>query len=291
MQPQLYRIDNFLLRIGVGLLLLVLVATLALRPWQSRDPRPAKGAYVIQLLDENGRLINHRDYAWSGLKSEPERLASLQERYPNALHIGPLPNQQFRLTRQERYFLAAGIAPIAMILAGYLIRRRENKLLSIWKLLRHNVETDVCDVLANSTHTRKDLEQAVRSLNQRGLGFYAWRHDTDIIEDGRLNSTCLYIERCDACGASVGLSVPASLRKVPRCTYCHAAQSADRLNSLKRNVIRDLQLQPFTQTADEVAMQPHKPLSLGLFIFLIILCWPAAIAYAVYKSSMSHRIA
>ena len=287
MKSHPYRAEDFLLRIGLGLLVLVIVSAMAFRPWEGRDPRPNKGAYLVSVIDEDGRFFEVRAYVWDGIKTEEERIANLEGRYPNALHIRKMPPWRLSLTSSEKFFLTAALAPIAMLIVGYVIRRREQRLLSIIKLLRHNIETNVGDLLANSDYSREEIEKSVREINERGLGLYAWRRDTDVIEDGRLNGAYLHVDRCDSCGASVGLRIPASLREIPTCPYCHTAQSSNHLNALKLDVIRELR----EHTPVTGATAAQKPMSIGLFIFLIILCWPAAIAYAIYKSSVAQRIA
>lgn len=282
MQADPFRMDNVLLRAGLGLLLLWLVAVLAVQPWASSD---ASGAYLITLVDERGQKSEQRSYVPNKIVGETERIASLRQRYPDAVNIEAAPRRQ--KSGNAAYLLVAALAPAAMLAVGTLIRRRERRLVSIWNVLHQNVETDVRDLLDNSAFKRPDIEWAVGLLNRRGLAFYAWRRDTDTIEDGRLGSTMLHIDRCDSCGASVGLSIPASLREVPCCEYCGSAQSADQLNRMKREVITELRDRPVS-TGSAAARAPR--MSMGVFVVLVLLCWPAAIAYAIYKTQGSQRL-
>ena len=192
---------------------------------------------------------------------------------------------------------AALLGPCAMLVAGLCVRRREKQTLAIWRTLERNVSTRVADLLANADFSRRDIQRAVRLLNNRGLGFYIWHRDGDVIEDGRLGDDYVHIENCESCGARVGLKVPVSLRTVPRCQYCHAPASGEHLNLLKRDAISRLRGEPAAvqpQPAFLRSQAPEfgvpvqgrrKPMSVWLFVLLLFVFWPGAIAYAVYKAN------
>ena len=278
--------DALLLRVGVGLLVLIVVTFFWWRPWESRDPMPA-GDWLLTYVDNNGRLAERREHVWSGIKTDEEAIRNLEGRYPNALHIrrSPPPRFSLRFSRGEQYFFAAALAPISMIVIGGFLRRRNRRAQRVGSLLRHTLETDVGELLRHTKFTRAQVEAAVSQLNNQGAGFFVWNRDSDTIEDGRLGSTFLHIERCESCGASIGLRVKASLKVVPRCSYCGSAVSThDHLNALKQEAMSTLRSSDAT-ALDAARRGANQPMSIWLFVFLIILCWPAAIAYAVYKST------
>ncbi len=292
MTSDLYRVDNVLLKTGVAAAAILVFVALAFRPWESRKPEyMTTGDYLVTELDGRGRIVDTRVHVHPGIATEEERIANIEGRYPNALLIrrSPPPAFSINISRAEVYFLLAALGPVVLIGFGWVVRRKEKRIVSLWKHLRNNVETHVPALLANSDFTRDELEAAVRLLNNRGLAFYRWDRATDTIEDGRLASAYVHIDQCESCGASVGIRVRASLSELPLCPYCNGGLSATGINTLKQQALNDLR--GGNETATHPATVQHKPMSVGLFIVLVLFCWPAAVAYAVYKNQSSRRLA
>ncbi len=294
MTTDLYRVDNVLLKTGVAAAAILIFVALAWKPWESRQPDYMKtGDYLVTELDGRGRIVDTRVHVHPDIATEEERIANIEGRYPNALHIrrSPPPAFSIDLSRAEIYFLLAGLGPIALIGFGWVVRRKEKRILSLWKHLRNNVETHVPALLANSDFTRDELKTTVRLLNNRGLAFYRWDRATDTIEDGRLASAYVHIDKCESCGASVGIRIRASLSELPLCPYCNGGLSATGINTLKQQALNDLRGGNATGVSDVPAPAQRKPMSMGLFIVLVLFCWPAAVAYAIYKNQSPRRLA
>ena len=203
------------------------------------------------------------------------------------LHAGPVDGRdpgRAALARHALPLAIAALCPVGLLGAGIALRRRERRIAAIWDLLRQNAELGVPGLIANSDFEREDLERAVRFLNNRGLGHYVWDLESDTIQDGRLRSMQMHVEKCDVCGASVSLEIPIAFREVPRCPHCHDPVSIDLLAERRRETIRALR-------------EPHSPargpgdagsFSFPLFLLLLFLFWPAALGYAWLKWKLEH---
>lgn len=175
----------------------------------------------------------------------------------------------------------AAAAPAAMLLAGYGVRRRENRIHAVWRLLQRSLEVDVTALMRASSFTREELVRAVRVLNDRGLGHYVWDDQAEVVRDGRLAVTMAHESRCDTCGA--GVSVTLSMSEAPSCPYCEAPLDAGAVNALKQRTIARLDT-PLPPDPSVAAPAPRRRMSIGVFVMLLIFCWPAALVYAIYCS-------
>lgn len=172
----------------------------------------------------------------------------------------------------------ASAAPIAMLVAGFKVRRREKRINAVWRLLRRSLEVDVAALMRASSFTREEVVTAVRLLNDRGLGHYVWDEHTDIVRDGRLEVQVAHDAHCGTCGAAVAISL--SMSETPSCPYCKAPIGASTVNELRQGTIERLQ----PTTAAGASGGARKRMSMGMFIMLLVLCWPAALVYAIYHN-------
>lgn len=183
------------------------------------------------------------------------------------------------LSRHWRVWIPAFLCPVALLGAGWALRRRERRILAIWSLLRQNALLSVPALVANSAFERSDVERAVRVLNTRGLGHYVWDTRSDTIQDGRLPASQRSIDKCESCGAAVSVQVPFAAREAPRCPYCHGPVCVDALDDRRWEALEALRDEARTRTGRAGA----GSFSLGLFLVLLVCFWPAALLYAVHK--------
>jgi len=176
----------------------------------------------------------------------------------------------------------AFLCPFALLAAGFAMRRREKRIAAVWRLLQHNAEISVAGLIANSDFRRRDLDRAVRFLNNRGLGHYLWDRETDTIQDARLRSSSLHVEKCDGCGAEIALDVPVGFREVPRCPHCCDLVDVDALERRRREALEALRAEhrPAPRSA---GTRPTPAFSIAVFLVLLFVFWPAAVGYAWLK--------
>jgi len=189
------------------------------------------------------------------------------------------------LARHGPLLALAACCPAALLWTGFSWRRRERQIAAVWSLLRQNAVLSVPELLASSDFTRRDLERAVRFLNNRGLAHYIWDRKSDTIQDGRLESLHLAIDKCDACGGALALEIPVAAREIPRCPYCGDPVSLRSLEERRREAIEALRVAsgPETRPAGGSGGS-RRSFSLGLFVLLLIAFWPAALLYAFYQA-------
>jgi hypothetical protein len=197
------------------------------------------------------------------------------------------------LARVAPQLVLAGLCPVALLGTGYAIRRRDQRTVAVWNLLRKNAEIHVPALLAHSDFARRDLDRAIRVLNNRGLGHYVWDRKSDKIQDGRLRSLQIHVEACDVCGAAVSLEIPIAFSEIPRCPYCHDPVAVETLEKRRREAIdalreehrdesRRSRVSPGAETS-VCAPAAERPFSLPLFLVLLFCFWPAAVLYAWIK--------
>ncbi len=176
--------------------------------------------------------------------------------------------------------LAFGVAaafPFAALRIGFVVRGREKKIAAIWKLLQRNAQLSVGDLLANSDFDARDVDRAIRVLNNRGLGHYVWNRRDGMIQDGRLRTLQLHVEKCDACGASVSLEVPIGFSEVPACPFCDDPVAVESLEARRHEALEAMRAEHRPRRVEDLS---SVPFSIPLFLLLVFVFWPAALLYA-----------
>ena len=107
--------------------------------------------------------------------------------------------------------LAVGIAAVVMLLVGYTIRARENKVVAVWDILEHATEVSVSDLERSTGFSRKFIEDAVRTINRQPGCYYVVDDDNGTIVDGRMRSRIVLVEQCQSCGAQVNMQISEAL--------------------------------------------------------------------------------
>ena len=172
------------------------------------------------------------------------------------------------------------LAAIAAIVAGMVIRAKENRVIAMWSILENAVEVPVRDLEQNTGFDRAFIEESLRLINNQGLGYFVWDRKSDTIVDGRLRTTLITVASCPACGAQ---SV------VPRCDYCDRAVSVAHLNRLKTELIN--QIRPDAHLVPMQRAEEQAPdFNIILFALLFLTCSPLGIVYAVWKSGVLGKI-
>jgi hypothetical protein len=168
-------------------------------------------------------------------------------------------------------------APLGLLMAGYKLRRRENRAWALHRLVDDHVEVPVPELLRDSDFTMATLERAIRDLNSTGAAFLVWDREADVVQDGRLRRARIAVEDCGACGAKISLSLRIGEASRARCPYCHAPLGAERLMEEKARLIDELEGDPAAAPSPE-----QSDFSVGIFLALAFVFWPAAVVYALW---------
>ncbi|MEL7448881.1 MAG: hypothetical protein AAFN78_06710 [Pseudomonadota bacterium] len=283
MQQQIYRVDEVLLRVGTLLAVVVLFGTLAVQPWSARD---YTGDFLVSVPGANGRITEIREQVELQNGNVPAAIALLEDRYPESLVVMPVLSWDFGAGTVVLALLAAGV--IVMLLTGWRLRRVENRTLTIWKTLERHGRVSLREFVANSDFTRRQVLTAIRLINNRGMGFFAVDQSTGFVVDRKQHRTVSYAGDCDACGARVALEIAVPVIEAPRCPYCHSGLDvpAELLRPDPAPAPEPAAPKPLALSGGEPE-PPQRgngtPMSIPLFIVLVIICWPAAVGYAIYK--------
>ena len=177
------------------------------------------------------------------------------------------------------YFVAL-LCPLVALRIGFVIRRREQRSAAIWQLLRQNAELSVANLVGNSDFDTRDVERTVKLLNNRGLGHYVWDRRAGKVQDGRLHTMQMHVDKCEACGGSVSLEIPIGSSAVPACPYCGDPVSVDALEARRHEALDALRADEREASWSEGS---RVPISIPLFVVLMMTFWPAGLLYAWYQ--------
>lgn len=164
---------------------------------------------------------------------------------------------------------------------GWKIRQRERRIGALWKLMQRNAQVYVPDLIANSDFEIEDLERGVKMLNTRGLGHYVWDRKTSTIQDGRLRTMQVHVEKCEMCGSSVALQVPIGFTQVPICPYCNDPVSVSALEERRHDMLQTLYAEHAPEQAPWQTFATR--ISIPTFAILFFAFWPAALVYVWYR--------
>lgn len=170
---------------------------------------------------------------------------------------------------------SSALAPIAMLVLGLQLRKRERRAQSILRLLDRQPEITAADLLRSSDFSAATLERAVRDLNSSGVRHVVWDRERGLLQDGRLRQARLHFETCSSCGVKISLDVPLTEAATARCPSCGSSLDAREIDEEKQTVMAELR-----HEAEAKRCEPGpRHFSLPLFLLLLVGCWPLALVY------------
>jgi len=182
---------------------------------------------------------------------------------------------------------ALTLCPLSLWLAGRHVRSAEKRILALHELLQKRRELPASTLIGDAGFTRTELKRAIRLLNAERVGYYVWDARTDSIRDALVPQALTGHARCPACGASFSFSLSDSAEALPACTYCQTPVGAETLDALRRAALEGAAKQDRAAPPGAPGSKPPRPFSLPIFALLLVLCWPAAVVYAVMRSRVS----
>jgi len=249
MKKDVFKIDNYLINIGVLFLVIGLV-TILLDPF----------TYIDVDLTE----INEGDSANSNDKNSVEGNEIINE----VVNEKPI----------KRSIMA--LSGLVLLIVGIYYRKKENKIHSIWDALERTNEGKLRDLEASLGLSRSFILDNLKHINAQLGAYYVYISAKDLIVDGRLLEEHTLSVTCDGCGHAINQKVSLANLGKPTCNYCGASISVTELSKLKKGVVSDF--------ASE-STAPKSDFNLAIFIPLLIFFWPAAIGYMVYKKNLASQ--
>jgi predicted RNA-binding Zn-ribbon protein involved in translation (DUF1610 family) len=169
----------------------------------------------------------------------------------------------------------AALAPIAMLVCGLHLRRRDLRAQALYRLLDRQPELTAADLLRCSDFDAATLEIAVRDLNSSGVRHVVWDRERGLLQDGRLRQARLHIENCSACGVKISLDVPLHQAATATCPSCGVTLNLREIDEEKQAVMADLR----EEARPRLRAREPRRFSLPLFLLLLVCCWPLALVY------------
>ena len=154
---------------------------------------------------------------------------------------------------------------------------KESRTLAVWDILERSTEVSLAELVRSTGYPRETVREALALINAQPDTYYVWDPDSDRIVDGRLRSHVIAVDQCESCGATVNERVALDLAAVPSCRYCRAPVVKRDLNTLKLEAVAAIR-------AEHAARR--RGFSAIVFVLLLFVFWPAAVAYAVWKTGL-----
>ncbi len=257
MDREIHKVDKYLLRTGIILLALALLGNAC-----------AADSKVYEVVRRGADGKTHTTYHWRILGTE--RAMRAQHRDAISIEEHPAGGRGF-----WHWMLAAALVMVAL---GAYLHRQENRAVLMWNFLDEGVEVDVGDLADSTGIARAEIPALLALVNAQPNAHFVYDREADAIVDGRLRDRFVVLERCGNCGAHVDARIPLDLAVSPVCQYCGADASSEDVNRLKRDALRAIR-------AERGASGP-SPFSPLLFVVLLVLFWPGAVFYAVWKAGL-----
>jgi hypothetical protein len=257
MEREIHRIDRYLLRAGILLLALALLGTAC-----------AADSTVYEVVHQRADGARESSYHWRVFGST----RALRARFPDAVAIEERPAGG----RGFWYWMLA--ASLVMVAAGAFLHRQENRAVVMWNFLAEGVEVSVQDLCVSTSIDRDLIPATLALINAQPGAHYVWDRGSDAIVDGRLRNRFVVLERCGNCGAHVDARIPLDLTVSPVCQYCGADASREDINRLKRDALLAIRAEKIPGKAP-----PFSPFA---FIVLLLVFWPGALLYALWKAGL-----
>lgn len=173
------------------------------------------------------------------------------------------------------------ITPSAFIISGRIIRREEEKILALLRILRENPEVYVQDILNSTDMTRDEIRKKIVLLNSRGFGFFIFEPESDSILNSRLRTRNMVIEKCPGCGSIINRKIPLNLSETLLCPYCNNPIDITYLNDEKKRIIDSIVNR---EPSHGLIHENQKGINIAVLILLVIFFWPGAIIYIIVRS-------
>jgi hypothetical protein len=185
---------------------------------------------------------------------------------------------------------ASILVPFVFLVSGYRIRAREKKIRTVWNILENMLEVSIDDLVENTGLEKETVMGALQKINHRGSAFFIYDRSTGLIFDGRLKSQTVAVDTCPACKLRLGYTIPLIVSKLPKCEYCGTELDATHINHLKQQKIQFITRSKQAPLLSEAPPRKKGNFSWPIFILLLVVAWPLALAYAFIKTGGKVRL-
>lgn len=248
----IYKIDNYLIKFGAIFLIIGLFTTFT-------DPRTYSDLAVM-----------HEDHSFILEDYDGRTLAQVQKEAGVKAKI-------IELEKPVKRSIMA-VSGLFLLIFGMVMRKKENKIISIWDALEKTTEAKVNNMAVSLGLTRDFILTNLKEINAQQGAYYVYSAEKDSIVDGKLMQEHSVSLQCPGCGNSVSKTASLAHLEDLSCSYCGAAIPAGELANVKSDMLKEI-----AQEQEEAQSRNKNSMSTPIFIALLIFFWPGAIAYYMYK--------
>lgn len=257
-KKDIYKIDNYLIRFGIVLIVIGLLSIL-MDPSTYNDVMYTKDNSSYKFTDFNGRTLQQ-----------------LQAELGPDVKVIP---SEIPIVR-----IIITLSGIFMLIFGTIIRKKETKLITVWDALEKTSQLKVSDLMVSIGSSRDFILNNLKEINAQSGAYYVYISEKDSIVDGKLMQEHAVSLQCPGCGTHVNVQTSLAQLDKLSCNYCGAAVPAEHLAKLRTQILDDL------ETERKILLEENKKaISLPTFILLLIFFWPGAIVYYMYKKGISMK--
>ena len=246
-KKDIFKIDNYMITIGIIILLVGLVTTFA-------DPR----TYFDLEINRGGGSFSYDNFDGRSLEE---------------IQKGLEPGEEISEMRPPIIRPIIAVSGLCLLIVGIVFRKKENKIISIWDALEKTSFGKVRELEVNLGLSRDFICSNLKHINAQQGTYYLYRSDNDTIIDGRLAEEHVISVSCSGCGHKINNKVSLANLKGLSCSYCGAAVQTEELKTIRDSIVEENRV-----SQDSVQ---QKSFNLPIFLMLLVLFWPAAIIYLV----------
>ncbi len=180
-------------------------------------------------------------------------------------------------------------APLALLAAGIVVRQREARLEAILREVSVYGEVPVASLLEMSGLSLQQLDTALQRINRRATAQLRLDEKAGkVIDTGcGLQSQFAHSAQCAGCGASVSVNVTAHMDPGEvRCHYCSRAIDSKVVEELQSELLEHASARGVS-VLTQLRRNELVRFNLPVFVVLLALFWPGAIAYAIWRYKVS----
>ncbi len=254
-KKDIFKIDNYTISFGIIFLIIGLAVTLL-------NPRTF-----------NDVMISEGGIGYSFERLEGRTIEEIQRK------LGP--EKEITIIKTPLVPPIIALSGLCLLLIGIIFRKKENKIISIWDALEKTAEGKVRDMEVALGLSREFILGSLQLINAQQGTYYVYRSEGDKIVDGKLLEEHTVSLNCSGCGHNINKKITLAKLNGLSCSYCGAPIQTEELSEIRSSIVEENRASQEADTGGNF--------SVGIFILLLVVFWPAAIIYLAIKKGSAAK--